>query len=81
MDRVMTPQEFFNNKYRGGTRLSLYDWMSEYAAYVLSKQPKKDIILPKRPQGYVSYDNIYFREGIKCGKTQAIDEVKRLNGI
>lgn len=88
MDRVLTPEEWYRLKsmYHAQYVLdgkSLWDAqnMAEYAAYVLSNQPKKGIILPKRPQGYVSYDNIYFREGIKCGKTQTIDEVKRLNGI
>jgi len=80
MDKdIMSPEEFIwlPEIYKQAARehWTNMQWMKAYSDYVLSKQPKKEIVLPEymeRPDWDYGCANAY---------NEAIDEVKRLNDI
>lgn len=78
----MTPQEWKAFEFKGDSDKTDEDiLMSDYAAYVISKQPKKDIILPEyRP---VDFARLKFdpTEHENVTWNNCIDTTKELNGL
>lgn len=90
MSKILTPEDYYIQTTDqipildgGGRAIYSGEFVSEYAEYILSKQPSKDIILPEYKNDDPIEDNIiasYYAKKNE-GWNAAIDEVKRLNGI